>query len=114
MPSPLPPLLLALARPQGRPPSLVSASTAAVKKQKSWDRVYYLKKKLSVLEVKLAATTIAPTSVAVAVAAAAVAAAAADPAAAAGSSATTATLAITAAADPWSVNTNGNVCTPVA
>jgi hypothetical protein len=42
MPSPLPALLLALPRPQGRPPSLVSASTAAVKKQKSWDRAYYL------------------------------------------------------------------------
>jgi hypothetical protein len=35
MPSPLPPPPLALARPRGQPPSLVSASTAAVKKQKS-------------------------------------------------------------------------------
>jgi hypothetical protein len=35
MPSPLPPLPLALARPQGRPPSSVSTSTVAVKKQKS-------------------------------------------------------------------------------
>jgi hypothetical protein len=41
--SPLPPLPLALARPQGQPPSLVSTSTAAVKKRESWDRVYYLK-----------------------------------------------------------------------
>jgi hypothetical protein len=40
MPSPLPPLPLGLARPQGRPPSLVSASTAVVKKHKSWDREY--------------------------------------------------------------------------
>jgi hypothetical protein len=40
-PSPLPPLPLALARPQGRPPSLVSTSTAAVKKRKSWDRANY-------------------------------------------------------------------------
>ncbi len=34
-PSPWPPLPLALTRPQGRPPSLVSTSTAAVKKQKA-------------------------------------------------------------------------------
>jgi hypothetical protein len=100
MPSPLPPLPLALARPQGRPPSLVSASMAAVKKQKYWDRSYYLKKKLRVLEVKLAAAAGAPTSVAVVAAVTAIAAAAADPAAAAASSATSATLAITAAADP--------------
>jgi hypothetical protein len=40
-PSPLPPLPLALARPQGLPPSLVSTLTAAVKKRKSWDRAYY-------------------------------------------------------------------------
>jgi hypothetical protein len=33
-PSPLPPLPIALARPQGRPPSLVSTSTAAVKSGK--------------------------------------------------------------------------------
>jgi hypothetical protein len=46
--SPLLPLPLALARPRGRPPSLVSTSTAAVKKQKSWDRAYYLRKKLRV------------------------------------------------------------------
>ncbi len=59
-PSPLPPLLLALARPQGRPPSLVSASTAAVKKWKSWDRAYYLKKKLRVLRVKLATAALPP------------------------------------------------------
>jgi hypothetical protein len=85
-PSPLPPLPLALARPQGWPPSLVSTSTAAVKKRKSWDRTYYLKKKLRVLKVELAAAAaiIAPASVAVA-APAAVAAAAADPAAAAAS-----------------------------
>jgi hypothetical protein len=37
MPSPLPPLPLSLARPQGRPPSLVYTSTVAVKMQKSWD-----------------------------------------------------------------------------
>ncbi len=41
--SPLLPLPVALARPQGWPPSSVSASTAAVKKRKSWDRAYYLK-----------------------------------------------------------------------
>jgi hypothetical protein len=65
---------------------LVSTSTAAVKKRKSWDRTYYLKKKLRVLKVELAAAAaiIAPASVAVA-APAAVAAAAADPAAAAAS-----------------------------
>ncbi len=91
---------------------MVSASTAAVKKQKSWDRAYYLKKKLCVLDVKLAAAAIAPAFVAVAVTAAAVAAAAADPATAAGSSATAAVLAVVAAADPWSVDTNSNVCTP--
>jgi hypothetical protein len=49
-------LCRALARPQGRPPSLVSTSTAAVKKQKSWNRAYYLKKKLHVLKVELATT----------------------------------------------------------
>ncbi len=114
MPSPLPPLPIALARPQGWPPSSVSASTAAVNKRKSWDREYYLKKKLCVLEVELAAATIAPPSKAVAVAAAAVAPVAADPAAAAGTSTTTATSAVTAAADPWSVDTNGNVHTPAA
>ncbi len=43
-PSPMPPLPLALARPQGQPPSLVSTSTTAVKKQKSWNRAYYLKR----------------------------------------------------------------------
>jgi hypothetical protein len=48
MSSPLPPLPLALARPRGWPPSLVSALTAAVKKRKSWDRSYYLKKKFCV------------------------------------------------------------------
>ncbi len=87
-PSPLPPLPLALARPQGRPPSLVSTLTAAVKKQKIWNRAYYLKKKLRVLEIELAtaAAVIAPASVAIA-APAAVAAAAADPATAAASSA---------------------------
>jgi hypothetical protein len=88
----------------------------AVKKRKIWDRVYYLKKKLRVLEVELAAAApvIAPTSVAVA-APAAVAATAADPAAAAASSATTATAAAgAAAADPWSVDTDGNVHTPAA
>jgi hypothetical protein len=82
------------------------------KKRKSWDRAYYLKKKLHVLEFKLAATSIAPAFIAVAVAAAAVATVAADPATAADSSATTAALAIAAAADPWSANTNGNVRTP--
>jgi hypothetical protein len=116
-PSPLPPLPLALARPQGWPPSLVSTSTVAVKKRKSWDRAYYLKKKLRVLEVELAvaaAAVITPASVAVA-AAAAIAATAADPAAAAASSSTTtATSAGAAAADPWSVDTNGNVRTPAA
>jgi hypothetical protein len=114
--SPLPPLPLALARPQGWPPSLVSTSTAAVKKQKSWNRVYYLKKKLRVLKVELPSGTavIAPASVAIA-APAAIAAAAAGPAAAAASSAAAAaTLAGVAAADQWSVNTNGNVHTPVA
>jgi hypothetical protein len=83
-------------------------------KAKSWNRAYYLKKKLHVLEVELAAAAavIAPTSVAVA-APAAIAAAAADPAAAAASSAATAaTSAGAAAADPWSVNTNGNTRTP--
>ncbi len=43
-PSPLLPLLLALVRSCGWPPSLVYASMAKVKKRKSWDRVYYLKK----------------------------------------------------------------------
>jgi hypothetical protein len=109
MPFPLPPLPLALARPQGRPPSLVSASTAAVKKQKSWDRAYYLKKKLRVLKVKLAAAAVSPASVAVVAATAA-----ADPATASGSSATAAALAIVAAADPWSFDTNSNVHTPAA
>jgi hypothetical protein len=61
MPSPLLPLPLALARSQGQPPSLVSASKAAVKKRKSWDRLYYLKKKLHVLEAEFAAMAIAPT-----------------------------------------------------
>ncbi len=116
-PSPLPPLPLALARPQGRPPSLVSTSMPAVKKWKSWDRAYYLKKKLRLLKVELAAsaTIIAPASVAIA-APAAVATAAADPAAAATSSAATAAAptssAGAAAADPWSVDTDGNVHTP--
>jgi hypothetical protein len=113
-PSPLPPLPLALARPQGRPPSLVSTSTAAVKKQKSWDRAYYLKEKLRVLKVELAAATavIAPASVAVS-APAAIATAAADPAtAAASSSAAAAALAGAAAADPWSIDTDGKVRTP--
>jgi hypothetical protein len=116
-PFPLPPLLLALVWPQGRPQSLVSTSTAAVKKQKSWDRVYYLKKKLLVPKLELAATAtaaaaiVAPASVAVAIAAA-VATTAAYPAAAAASSA--ATLAGAAAADPWSVDTDGIVRTPVA
>ncbi len=116
-PSPLPPLPLALARPQGRPPSLVSTLMAAVKKRKSWDRAYYLKKKLRVLEAELAATAaiIAPASVAVA-APAAVAAAAADPATAAASSAAAAAAASAgaAAADAWSVNTDSNVRTPAA
>jgi hypothetical protein len=114
-PSPLLPLPLALARPQGWPPSLVSTSTAAVKKRKSWDRAYYLKKKLCVLKVELAAATavIAPASVAVA-APAAVATAAADPAAVAASAAAAAAAASAgvAAADPWSVDTDGNVHTP--
>jgi hypothetical protein len=114
MPSPLLPLPLALAKPQGRPPSSVSASMVAVKKCKKWDRSYYLKKKFCVLEVKLAATTVAPASKAVAVATAAIAAVAADPAAAAGSSATAAASAVAAAADPWSVDTNGNVHLPAA
>jgi hypothetical protein len=115
-PSPLPPLPLALARHQGWPPSLVSTSMAAVKTRKSWDRAYYLKKKLCVLEVELAATAAVITPVSVAVATpAAVATAAADPAAAAASSAATAaTSAGAAAADPWSVNIDGNVRTPVA
>jgi hypothetical protein len=115
-PSPLPPLPLALARPRGRPPSLVSKSTAAVEKRKSWDRAYYLKKKLRVLEVELAAAAavIAPASVAIA-APSAIAAAAADPATAAASSAATATASAGAAAvDPWSVNTDGNARTPAA
>jgi hypothetical protein len=115
-PSPLPPLPLALARPLGQPPSLVSTSTAAVEKRKSWNRAYYLKKKLCVLEVELAAAAavIARASVAVA-APAAVAAAAADPTtAAASSSAAVAASAGAAAADPWSVDTNGNVRMPVA
>jgi hypothetical protein len=88
-----------------------------VKKRKSWDRAYNLQKKLRVLEVELATTTaiIAPISVAIA-APAAIAAAAAYPAAAAASSAATATAASAgaAAADPWSVDTNGNVRMPVA
>jgi hypothetical protein len=87
-----------------------------VKKRKSWNRACYLKKKLRVLEVELAAaaTIIAPASVAVA-APTAVATAAADPAAAAASSAAAAaTLASAAAPDSWSVDTNGNMCTPVA
>jgi hypothetical protein len=41
MPSPFPPCQLAFARPQKLPPSLVSASTAAVKKWKIWDEAYY-------------------------------------------------------------------------
>ncbi len=112
--SPLPPLPLALARPQGQPPSLVSKSTAAVKKQKSWDRAYYLKKKLCVLKVELAAATavIAPASIAVA-APAAIATAAANPAAVTASSTAAATAsADAAAADPWSVDTNGNLRMP--
>ncbi len=81
--------------------------------------MYYLKKKLHVLEVKLAAAAVAPTSMAVATAiAAADATAAADPAtAAAPSAAATAAataLAGTAAADPWSVDTNGNMGMPAA
>ncbi len=87
-----------------------------MKKWKSWDRAYYLKKKLHVLEVELAAATavIAPTSVAVA-APAAIAAAAADPAAAAASSAATAAASAgAAAADLWSVDTDSNVRTSVA
>ncbi len=78
--------------------------------------MYYLKKKLRVLEVELAAATavIAPASEAVA-APEAVAAAAADPAAAAASSAAAAAaLAGAAAADPWSVDTDGNVRMPEA
>jgi hypothetical protein len=118
-PSPLPPLPLALARPQGQPPSLVSTSMAAVKKRKSWNRAYYLKKKLRVLRVELAAAAaavIAPTSIAVA-APAAVATAAADPATASASSAAAAAAAASAgaaAADPWSVDTNANVRMPAA
>ncbi len=116
-PSPLLPLPLALARPQGRPPSLVSTSLVAVKKQKSWDRAYYLKKKLRVLKADLAAAAavIALASVAVAALAsvamaapAAVSAAAADPATAAAASDNT------LAFDPWSVNTNGNMRTLAA
>ncbi len=53
-----------------------------------------------------------PASVAVAVAAAAIAAVAADPAAAAVSSATAAALAVATAADPWFVDTKGNVRMP--
>ncbi len=115
-PSPLPPLPLALARPQRGPPSLVSTSMVAVKKRKSWDRAYYLKKKLRVLEVELAAAAavIAPASVAIAPPAA-IATTAADPAAAAASSAAAAAaLAGAAAADPWSVNTDGKVRMPAA
>ncbi len=85
-----------------------------MKKRKIWDRAYYLKKKLCVLEVELAAAAavITPASVAVA-APTAVATAAADPAAAAASSAAAAAaLASVTAADPWSVDTNGNVRTP--
>jgi hypothetical protein len=114
-PSTLLPLPLALARPQGQPPSLVSTSTAAVKKQKSWNRVYYPKKKLHGLEIELAAAAvISPASIAVA-APAAIAAKAADPAAATASSAAAATASAgAAAADSWSFNTDGNVCTPAA
>ncbi len=112
--SPLPPLPLALARPRGWPPSLVSTSTAAVKKRKSWDRAYYLKQKLRVFEVELAtaATVIAPTSIALA-ASAAIAATVADPVAAAASSAAAAAASAgAAAADPWSDDTDGNMHTP--
>ncbi len=94
----------------------MSTSTVAVKKRKSWNRAYYLKKKLRVLKVELAAAAAvtAPVSIAVATPAA-VATAAADPAAAAASSAAAAaTLASAAAADPWSVDTDGNVRTPAA
>jgi hypothetical protein len=115
-PSLLPPLPVALARPRGWPPSLVSTSTAAVKKQKSWNRAYYLKKKLCVLKDKLAAAAavIAPPSVALA-APAAIAATAADPAVAAASTAAAAdALAGAAAADPWSVDINGNMRMPAA
>jgi hypothetical protein len=96
----------------------VSTSTAAVKKWKSWDRTYYLKKKSRVIKVELAAAAaiIAPASVAVA-APAAVAAAAADPAIATASSVATAAAATSAgaaAADPWSVDIDGNLRTPAA
>ncbi len=88
-----------------------------MKQQKSWNRAYYLKKKFRVLKVELAAATaavIAPASIAIA-APAAIAAAGADPAAAAASSAAAAAASAgVAAADPWSVDTNGNVCTPAA
>jgi hypothetical protein len=114
-PSPLLPLPLALVRPRRWFPSLVSASMVAVKKRKSWDRVYYLEKKLPVLKVELAAATtvVAPTSIAVVVAAA-ITVAAADPATATASSAAAAALAGAAAADPWSVDTYGNVGMPAA
>jgi hypothetical protein len=69
---------------------------------------------LCVLEVELAASAVAPTSGTVAVAAAAIAPVAADPAAAASSSTTAAASAVAAAADPWSVDTDGNVRTPAA
>ncbi len=85
-------------------------------KAESWNRAHSLKKKLRVLEVELAtaAAVIAPASIAF-VAPAAVAAAAADPAAAAASSAAAAAASAGAvAADPWSVDTNGNVRTPAA
>ncbi len=86
-----------------------------MKKRKSWNRAYYLKKKLRVLKVELAAAAaavIAPTSVDVA-APAAFATTAADPAAAAASSSAAATASAgAAAADPWSVDTNGNLRTP--
>ncbi len=86
----------------------------AVKRWKSWDRAYYLKKKLCVLQLELAtaAAAVAPASIAVA-ATAAIATTAADPATAVASSAATA-LTKAAAADPWSFNTNGNVRMPAA
>ncbi len=95
---------------------MVSTSTAAVKNRKSWDRANYLNKKLRVLkgELATAVVAIAPASKAVAVAAAAIAPVAADPAAAAGTSAPAAPLAVAAAADPWSVDTDSNMRMPVA
>jgi hypothetical protein len=89
---------------------------ASVKKQKIWDRAYYLKKKLRVLKVKLAAVAtaaVAPASIAV-VAATAVAATAADPATAVASSAAAAASAGAAAGYPWPVNTDKNMRTPAA